>query len=48
MTCSVEDCDRPVDSLGLCTRGYPVAREARKLAAGRLCTVEGCGRYLGA
>jgi len=42
--CVVEDCERPVDSLGVCTSHYISQREARNLAAGRVCTVPGCGR----
>ena len=40
----VDGCERPVDSLGLCTRHYLSHREARNLATGRLGTVQGCGR----
>jgi transcriptional regulator with XRE-family HTH domain len=42
--CSVNGCERPVDSLALCTRHYQSEREKRNRAAGRLCTIEGCGR----
>jgi transcriptional regulator with XRE-family HTH domain len=44
VTCSADGCDRPADSLGLCTRHYTLEREARNRAAGRICGVEGCGR----
>ena len=44
IACSLPGCKRPVDSLGRCTKHYKAEREARNLAAGRLCTVDGCGR----
>jgi transcriptional regulator with XRE-family HTH domain len=44
VTCSADGCHRPAESLALCSTHYTAAREQRNLAAGRLCTVEGCGR----
>jgi transcriptional regulator with XRE-family HTH domain len=43
VVCLVEGCERPVDSLGLCSLHYVPQREARNRAAGRLCMVQGCG-----
>ena len=42
--CLVEGCERPVGSLGVCASHYVSQREALNLAAGRFCTVPGCGR----
>ena len=42
--CLIDGCERPVDSLGLCSLHYISEREARNRAAGRACTVQGCGR----
>jgi transcriptional regulator with XRE-family HTH domain len=44
VVCLVEGRERPVDSLGLCSLHYISQREARNRAAGRVCTVQGCGR----
>jgi len=42
--CLVEGCERPVGSLGVCASHCVSQREALNLAAGRVCTVLGCGR----